>query len=434
MSLRPVVEPGQPRRRHHGLGAAHVKRHLVEPGDRLEVRDVLGDDGMERPEHLLEALHHTRPVHGFHRRPRPAPHGWHPLGHPGQRRGRGDEAAAVAGRHQEPGHAVLDVHVSSGVVVGDNCETARHRLERHVAKRLRLAREQEDVGRGVVGGELVAGAEASEHQIGVRAGEAPAERPVADHHEAQRGVRSLHRAIRRDGQLDVLLGCQASHVQDDQIALARAPFGAECRGSTGRIEALVVDPAPEHAEALEARRRELGAKPLGRDERAGGRIVEPAEVGGDRTLEPARAIVTHVPIEVRVKAAVDADTQRGAGAHRGPSERPLRRDVHGVRTPATPCGAQRGAGGKAELEPFVAGQPHAGHEQGSRLGPPARHVVCRLAGSNERDGVVARPHPAREPPERRRDAVDLRRVRLGHDAHVARHDHHCRGRYAQNSR
>ena len=44
-------EPAPPRvvareahRLHHGLGAGHVERHLVEAGDRADARDVVGDD------------------------------------------------------------------------------------------------------------------------------------------------------------------------------------------------------------------------------------------------------------------------------------------------------------------------------------------------------------------------------------------------------
>ena len=54
--LAPGVEPRQPRGGHDGFGAAHVKRHLVEPRDGLEARDVLRDDRMEWTEHEPEVL------------------------------------------------------------------------------------------------------------------------------------------------------------------------------------------------------------------------------------------------------------------------------------------------------------------------------------------------------------------------------------------
>ncbi len=54
--LAPGVEARQSRRGHDGLGAAHVKRHLVEPRDRLEPGDVLRDDRMQRAEHEPEIL------------------------------------------------------------------------------------------------------------------------------------------------------------------------------------------------------------------------------------------------------------------------------------------------------------------------------------------------------------------------------------------
>mmetsp|Transcript_8990 Transcript_8990/g.20251 ORF Transcript_8990/g.20251 Transcript_8990/m.20251 type:complete len:223 (+) Transcript_8990:1035-1703(+) len=55
-----VVEPGEPHRRHHRLGARHVERHLVESGDVSERGDHVHDDGVDRAEHVgpqvLDAL------------------------------------------------------------------------------------------------------------------------------------------------------------------------------------------------------------------------------------------------------------------------------------------------------------------------------------------------------------------------------------------
>ena len=44
------VETRQAHRRHDGLGAAHVKRDVLEMRDALERGDVVGDDGMQRAE------------------------------------------------------------------------------------------------------------------------------------------------------------------------------------------------------------------------------------------------------------------------------------------------------------------------------------------------------------------------------------------------
>ena len=51
------VEARQPHRGHDGFGAAHVERHFVEPGNRLEQRDVVGHQWVQRPENRSDVLH-----------------------------------------------------------------------------------------------------------------------------------------------------------------------------------------------------------------------------------------------------------------------------------------------------------------------------------------------------------------------------------------
>jgi hypothetical protein len=119
-------------------------------------------------------------------------------------------------------------------------------------------------------GELVTRAEATEHQVGMRPRECGLERAGADDHEAERAAtRPLHGAIRRDGQLDVLLGREAADIEDDQIPVARAPRLAQRRRAPRRIEAPRVDAPAEDAQSLEPRRSELGAKGRCRDQGAG---------------------------------------------------------------------------------------------------------------------------------------------------------------------
>ena len=94
------------------------------------------------------------------------------------------KARASPRRHQHAGFAIGDVDAGRRVVVGDDDQAARHRLERDVPERLRLAREQEDVGRGVVGGQLLARAHPAEDEIGMRPLELAAQWSVADDHAA----------------------------------------------------------------------------------------------------------------------------------------------------------------------------------------------------------------------------------------------------------
>ena len=284
-------------------------------------------------------------------------------------------------------------------------------------------------------GEVVAGAEPTEHQVGMRARERRAQRSVADHDETQyAAARLLHRAVRRDGELDVLLRGEPPHVEGDQIARGRAPFGAERRGAASGIEPAVIDAAAEHAETLEAGGLELVAKTLGRHEGTGGRVVEAPQVGRDRAPQPAHAD----------SAPCTGRNSCGSRCRREcPARRPLapptsraaprwRRTPHPDDAGSMRRGARHRRGSRAEAPcSRVAAYRH---EQGARRRSSARNVDCRLSRAHERDRVASLAHSGRETRERRRDAVDLRRVRLGHDAHVARHDDHCRGRCAQNPR
>lgn len=211
-------------------------------------------------------------------------------------------------------------------------------------------------------GKVLARAEATEQEVGIRAGERRAERAVADDHEAEAAAaRLLHGAICRGGELDVLLGREPSDVEDDQIAVRSAPRRAQRGRAPSRIEAATVDAPAEHTQALESGRRELVTQPRRRHERAGGRVVKVTKVGSDRTSEPAGAVVLHVTVEVRVEAAVHGDTKRSARARRRPSERSFGRDVDRVRAAPAPYGAERGAGRKADPEPLVAGKSHPAH-------------------------------------------------------------------------
>ncbi len=49
------VVAGKPHRLHHRLGAGHVERDFVEPGDLAQPLDVVGDDGVVGAEHRARA-------------------------------------------------------------------------------------------------------------------------------------------------------------------------------------------------------------------------------------------------------------------------------------------------------------------------------------------------------------------------------------------
>ena len=88
-----------------------------------------------------------------------------------------------------------------------------------------------------MGREIVAGAEAAEHEIGVRAGERRAERTVADDHEAHRAAHLLHGAVRPDGELDVGAGVICTISTDDP-----AMFGTDLSTEYAAATSLGFEP------------------------------------------------------------------------------------------------------------------------------------------------------------------------------------------------
>ena len=303
----------------------------------------------------LEAFDDVRPVEGLHRSPRPSPHRCDErrlAREPDRRR---DEALPVALPDRQPAHAALDVHARRRVVIRDHEKPARHRLQGDVAERLGLAGEQEDVGRGVVRGEVVARLESGEDQIGMVAPQRRAEGPVTHEHEPKSPAHPAHCPVCLDRKLDVLLGGEASDVQHHEVVTRHAPRFAQGEGPARRVEAAAVDTAADHAEVPEARSHELGLQAFGRDERSRAGVVEIAEVAGRRVPQPAGAIVTDIGVEVRVKSAVDGYAEGGPRAQRRPAERSFRRGVHGIGTVARPGRAQRRAGRQSDLQAAIAG-------------------------------------------------------------------------------
>src|SRR5215470_16887346 len=93
----------------------------VRPAARTTQSTLIGTFVLLSPaisqQELLEALHHTRPVHRLHRGARAPAHGRQYLASLGERHGGADEAAGVARPCQHAGDTVLDVHLRGRVVV-----------------------------------------------------------------------------------------------------------------------------------------------------------------------------------------------------------------------------------------------------------------------------------------------------------------------------
>src|SRR5262245_22941110 len=115
--------------------------------------------------------------------------------------------------------------------------------------------------------------------------------PVADDHAAHGTARPLDLTERGDGQRDVLLGRHPANVEDDQIALGRAPRRAQGRRATPGREDSRVHAATNHAEILEAGSTQPTTQLRAGDERAERPIVESTEIAEPQGPQPAGTIM-----------------------------------------------------------------------------------------------------------------------------------------------
>ena len=123
---------------------------------------------------------HFFPVDTLGSRARAPAKGGDPLRIAGKTGGERDETGCIVDFRNQPAAAVLNVFGRRRVVVGNHGKSARHRLDRHIAKRLGSTRKQEDVAACVVGREVLAFAHAREHVVWIRRLEGSSFRTVAD--------------------------------------------------------------------------------------------------------------------------------------------------------------------------------------------------------------------------------------------------------------
>ena len=311
---------------------------------------------------------------------------------------------------------VRDMLVRRRVVVRHDPQPARHGLDRDGAERLRVAREQEHVGRRIMRGEILTGADPSKHQVGVGPREPLPRRAVPHRHEAHRTVDGLDGPVGVDGELNVLLGRHPADVGDYEIAVAGSPGGAERRRAARRREQIAVDATAEQAHVVKPAIAQCETQIIAGDEGGGGLIVEAPQIRRDRSSQPRRPVMRGVAIELCMKPADHGDTERAGRADSGATERALRRDVDDVRSLAGPGRAECASGRESEAEAPIARQWQAVSQRRRGVGS-----LARAARADERDVMSAHPKAVRQAGQCEGDAVDLRRVRLRHDGDVRRH-------------
>ena len=250
-------------------------------------------------------------------------------GEPG---GEAREFSASSKRREQAVRAVPDVLGGRRIAVGDHREPARHRFDGDVAVGLGRAREQEDVARGVVHrrGPRPCACRRTRIRDDAPAGRRdPARRPRARAARADSPRASPRYAL--EHQRQVLLRRDAPDVERHHVVACRRPSSratarCACPGGTS--------PRPRRAPRRAGSARRCARAPahvLGRHHGAQRPVVKPPQVGGDRLLEPADAVVPAVGMEIRVKVAGDGNPELLRGGERRPAQRSLGHDVHDVR-------------------------------------------------------------------------------------------------------
>jgi hypothetical protein len=91
--------------------------------------------------------------------------------------------------------------------------------------------------------------------------------------------------------------------------------------------------AGDHADATEATLLQPFAQFLGRHDRGARGVVHAAQPMAHDGLQQAESVGAGIGVEARMKAGGDRNAEAARGAHGGPAERTLRRDVNGIRSP-----------------------------------------------------------------------------------------------------
>lgn len=145
----------------------------------------------------------------------------------GQLDGALDEAFLVAAAHDRAVVQVADHLGGCGIVVGDGAQPARHAFERDVAEGLGQAGKQEQIGRCVMGRQILAVPHAGKHRMRTFAGDGLTHRPVADDDHPRVRAMLADGGEGAQGEPEVLLRRQPSDA-DDRDPARRHPH---CRRS-----------------------------------------------------------------------------------------------------------------------------------------------------------------------------------------------------------
>jgi len=287
---------------------------------------------------------------------------------------------------QHAGRRVGDHVLRSADRIGRNGHAARHGFQQDQAERVGEAREDEDVGRGVCLGQLLAVLRPGEDGVRVFLGEGSGLRPSPRQH-------LLARQIEGQECLDVLLNRDPADIEEDGVLAEKADVPGP--------EKLGVDAAGPRHQALKAFASQLFGKRGGGDEGAGCAAVKPALHGiaeGERHGQPGGDVFRKAGVVAGGEGPLAGD----AIAARHQPYRAFRGDMDEVRR---------------DLLDQARDLPRPGHGQADLRIGWARDGA-EILRRQETDFLAAPRHLARQALIGADDAVDLGMPRIGGDKHL----------------
>jgi len=253
---------------------------------------------------------------------------------------------------------------------------------------------------------------------------------VTDQDQARARFVLAHGLEGRHHRTQVFFGRQPADAQGDAGARVGAPTGAQGRAAVQWAEALRVDTARHHAQPLQARGGELVLQALGGHHGAGRAVVEVAQIGHHRGLQPGHAVVPAVGVEVGAEVTDHRQAQSPRSAQRRPAQRAFGDDVHDIRPLRRPQALQQALRRQAHLQFGVARYRQATHQHLVEAGFTACQLRVTLARPHQLQVVATRLQAFDHACKRHRHAIHFGWIGFGHQCH-AQGARHRQGRFQQ---
>jgi len=239
-------------------------------------------------------------------------------------------------------------------------------------------------------------------------------RTIADQHQLGRLIDRTHRVECGQQCGQILLRSKPTHVDCNQRIRPGAPrLPQDLVASMWAIQARI-DAARDHAQVAESVLHQRAAQFFGRHHGALGAVMELAQIGHDRLVQPADPIVFAVRVKVGAEVRADRQPQLQRGLQRRPAERTFSRDMHHVRPARHPVRLQLPRRRQTHAQVRIPRNRQPAHEDLVETRPVVvAGLFGLLARADQLQLVIACAQPFDDARDRGCDAVDLGRIGLG---------------------